>query len=139
MPRSSCENKLLPALRELARARSIVRRAELAEVVKTGRTHLMDAMPVTLGTGNRRLALADRQQHRASESGSGRACTALAQGGTAVGTGINAHPRFGECFASKLARSRPGLASTASQDYFEALELPGHGRRAVRPTASRLP
>ena len=112
------EQKLLPALRELHAALDR-KAAELAEVVKTGRTHLMDAMPVTLGQeiGGWRSQIGSNIARL--ESGRAR-LLALAQGGTAVGTGINAHPRFGECFASKLARST-GLAFTASQDYFEAL------------------
>jgi fumarate hydratase class II len=112
------EQKLLPALRELHAALDR-KAAELAEVVKTGRTHLMDAMPVTLGQelGGWRSQIGSNIARL--ESGRAR-LLALAQGGTAVGTGINAHPGFGERFASKLARST-GLAFTASQDYFEAL------------------
>src|SRR5205085_675863 len=82
--------ELTPALAHLAGALG-GRERELARIVKTGRTHLMDAMPVTLGqelSGWRAqiengLARLESVQPRLS---------ALAQGGTAVGTGINAHP-----------------------------------------------
>jgi len=91
---------LLPALRGLAQ--TIERRErELAQVVKTGRTHLMDAMPVTLAQElsgwrtqiERGAARLEAVQPR---------LLALAQGGTAVGTGINAHPQFGATFCVEL-------------------------------------
>ncbi len=112
------EHKLLPALRHLHA--TLDRKAvELADVVKTGRTHLMDAMPVTLGQelGGWRSQIGNDIARL--ESGKSR-LLALAQGGTAVGTGINAHPKFGQRFAAKLAQGT-GLAFTASRDYFEAL------------------
>jgi fumarate hydratase class II len=112
------EQKLLPALKVLES--TIDQRArELADVVKTGRTHLMDAMPVTLGQelGGWRTqisnAIARLQSTRPR-------LLSLAQGGTAVGTGINAHPEFGRRFAARLAATT-GLAFSPSRDYFEAL------------------
>ena len=112
------EEQLLPALRHLHA--TLDRKArELAQVVKTGRTHLMDAMPVTLGQ-----ELGGWRTQIANDIARLEACRtrlfALAQGGTAVGTGINAHPKFGALFARKLAQST-GLAFTASSDYFESL------------------
>jgi fumarate hydratase class II len=110
--------QLLPALGELAL--TIGRREqELDQVVKTGRTHLMDAMPVTLGQelsgwrtqierGAARLAAVEPR------------LLALAQGGTAVGTGINAHPQFGACFCSELT-ALTGIAFVPNANYFEAL------------------
>ncbi len=94
---------LFPALERL-RTVLDARAAEFADVVKTGRTHLMDAMPITLAQelhGWRaqidndiaRLQSAATRLHR------------LAQGGTAVGTGINARPGFGSVFARALAAS----------------------------------
>jgi fumarate hydratase, class II len=79
----------------------------------------MDAMPVTLGQelGGWRSQIGNDIARL--ESAKSR-LLALAQGGTAVGTGINAHPKFGQRFAAKLAQST-GLAFTASRDYFEAL------------------
>ena len=87
------QGQLLPALRTLTV--TLEKKAdEVRHVVKTGRTHLMDAMPVTLGQeldGWR--AQIDNGIARLSDSML--RLKALAQGGTAVGTGINAHPKFG--------------------------------------------
>ncbi|MGH6959107.1 MAG: lyase family protein, partial [Dongiaceae bacterium] len=110
--------KLIPMLGHLA-AVIAKKGATLRYMTKTGRTHLMDAMPVRfdqelggwaqqIGNGVERLkACQPRIQ-------------ALAQGGTAVGTGINAHPEFGAKCAAKLAE-RTGVAFTASPNYFESL------------------
>ncbi len=89
----SIHKQLLPALRHLALALQ-KKSEECSSVVKTGRTHLMDAMPVTLGQeldGWR--AQVEHGIDRLNDT-MARLC-ALAQGGTAVGTGINAHPQFG--------------------------------------------
>lgn len=112
------EQKLLPALKHLAA--TIDRRArELAQVVKTGRTHLMDAMPVTLGQelGGWRTQI---ENVIARLESTRPRLLALAQGGTAVGTGINAHPEFGRHFAARLAAAT-GLGFKPSRDYFESL------------------
>src|SRR3984957_903399 len=109
---------LLPALRHLSAV--LERRAsELEEVVKTGRTHLMDAMPITLAQelGGWRAQI---------DKGCARLVSvlprllALAQGGTAVGTGINARENFGSVFARHLAASTQ-LKFVPSHNYFEAL------------------
>jgi len=112
------EQKLLPALKHLAD--TIDRRArELAQVVKTGRTHLMDAMPVTLGQelGGWRTQIENAIARLESTRPR---LLALAQGGTAVGTGINAHPEFGRRFAARLAAAT-GLGFKPNRDYFESL------------------
>jgi fumarate hydratase class II len=112
------EQRLLPALRVLQS--TIDRRArELADVVKTGRTHLMDAMPITLGQelGGWRTQI---ENAIARLEGTRPRLLALAQGGTAVGTGINAHPEFSRRFAAKLAATT-GLGFVPSRDYFESL------------------
>jgi fumarate hydratase class II len=109
---------LLPALERL---RTVLgrRAAELGDAVKTGRTHLMDAMPITLAqelggwqaqidAAAARLTSVTPRLHR------------LAQGGTAVGTGINARPQFGAAFARCLAAAT-GLDFRPSDNYFEAL------------------
>jgi fumarate hydratase, class II len=110
--------ELVPALEHLRDVLRIKER-EVGPIVKTGRTHLMDAMPVTLGQ--------ELSGWRAQiESGLARLAAveprllALAQGGTAVGTGINAHPDFGTCFCEELA-TLTGLAFTPAPNYFEAL------------------
>jgi fumarate hydratase class II len=89
------------------------------EIVKTGRTHLMDAMPVTFaqelgGWAAQIRGGVDRVQSTMPR------LTALAQGGTAVGTGINAHPDFGARFAEALS-SMSGVNFTPNDDYFESL------------------
>jgi fumarate hydratase class II len=110
--------QLQPALGHLAQALR-KKEQEIGAVVKTGRTHLMDAMPVTLG----QELSAWRTQ---VENGSARLASveprllALAQGGTAVGTGINAHPDFGAAVAKDLAR-RTGIAFVPSRNYFESM------------------
>src|SRR5271169_1570667 len=112
------DEQLRPAL---TRLRQVLRdrATELADVVKTGRTHLMDAMPITLG----QELSAWHAQMAAAESrlaGVIPRLLAVAQGGTAVGTGINARPEFGAVFARHLAE-RTGLAFRPSDNCFEAL------------------
>ncbi len=95
------------------------RERQLAQVVKTGRTHLMDAMPVTLGqelSGWRTQLENGQARLKAVEP----RLLALAQGGTAVGTGINAHPQFGSVFCAELA-AITGIAFVPSRNYFESL------------------
>ena len=110
--------QLLPALDHLASTIE-ARGEELRDVVKTGRTHLMDAMPLTLGqelsgwAAQVRLGI-ERIQAVWPH------LTALAQGGTAIGTGINAHPRFGAGFASHLSASC-GIDFSIKANLFEGL------------------
>jgi fumarate hydratase class II len=112
------QRQLLPALEHLASV--IERRAgELADTPKTGRTHLMDAMPVTFGQELDGWA-AQIRSGMARVEGALPRVSRLAQGGTAVGTGINAHPEFGARFARKLA-DRTGCAFEPNGSYFESL------------------
>jgi len=110
--------RLLPALEHLSLA--LQRRIEsLGATVKTGRTHLMDAMPLTLA---QELSGWRTQIDHGGARLRGvlpRLC-ALAQGGTAVGTGINTPPQFAAAFAAHL-RARTGIAFEPSSNYFEAL------------------
>ncbi|MEF2483049.1 class II fumarate hydratase [Vibrio mimicus] len=96
------EQKLIPALAHLSQALA-AKQSELADVVKTGRTHLMDAMPVTfaqeLGGWKSQIDHAMQGIEHALSP-----VRALAQGGTAVGTGINADPRFSRIFADNLSQ-----------------------------------
>ena len=112
------KEKLLPALKYLAEAIE-AKSKETAKVLKTGRTHLMDAMPVTLGQELSGWAQQVRNGMARIEATAPR-LNALAQGGTAVGTGINAHPEFGQRIAAELAK-RTGIAFKASPNYFESL------------------
>jgi fumarate hydratase class II len=111
-------HRLVPALRRLRDALA-AKATEFADIVKIGRTHLQDAVPLTLGQEFRAYA------HQV-ELGIERveACLPrlypLAQGGTAVGTGLNAKPGFAERFAAEAARLT-GLPFTSAADKFEAL------------------
>jgi fumarate hydratase class II len=110
--------RLLPALVHLTGA--IERKARgLRAVAKTGRTHLMDAMPLTFAQEMSGWAQQIRNGIARIRATLPRV-QALAQGGTAVGTGINAHPRFGREFAKALSR-RTGIRFTTSPNYFESL------------------
>jgi fumarate hydratase, class II len=114
----SVRRDLVPALEHL---RDVLRakEREVGSIVKTGRTHLMDAMPVTLGqelSGWRTQIERGIERLGAVEP----RLLALAQGGTAVGTGINAHPEFGSRFCEELA-SLTSLAFAPARNYFEAL------------------
>ncbi len=111
-------NQLLPALRHLSAA--LEKKAEeVGHIVKTGRTHLMDAMPVTVGQElDTWRSQIDHAEERLLDT-MARLC-ALAQGGTAVGTGINAHPRFGEKVAVLLSE-HAGVAFTSADSKFEGL------------------
>ncbi len=111
-------HKLRPALQHLANTIEI-RADELKNVIKTGRTHLMDAMPVSLG--QELTTWKDQiEQALARIDASLPRLYALAQGGTAVGTGINAHPEFGSMVARELA-SETKLPFTSMDNYFTGL------------------
>ncbi|WP_341938809.1 class II fumarate hydratase [Marinimicrobium sp. C2-29] len=109
--------QLLPALRHL-RTTLETRAGELDQVVKTGRTHLMDAMPVTLGQSLRGWANQIESNEQRLHQALDQLC-ALAQGGTAVGTGINAHPEFAARFTRQLTENL-GLVFTPAENFFAA-------------------
>lgn len=109
---------LLPALEKFAQ--TIERKAEEnKKLVKTGRTHLMDAMPVTvaqeLGGWARQI-----RNGRARIEGAMPRLLELAQGGTAVGTGINSPAGFAKAFCAHIKR-RTKLEFRPKPDFFEAL------------------
>ena len=104
----------LAALESALRAKA----TEFADVVKAGRTHLMDAVPVTLGqefAGYARQVALGRQ--RVAEAARGAA--ELPLGGTAAGTGINAHPEFAPRVITALSEQL-GLDLREAEDHFEA-------------------
>jgi fumarate hydratase class II len=112
------EQHLLPALAYLS---AIISRriGDIGDIVKTGRTHLMDAMPVTFGqemSGWRTQI--DHGSARIMESRM--RLQAIALGGTAVGTGVNAHPRFA-LRASRYLSVKSSLELKPSTNYFEAM------------------
>jgi len=109
---------LLPALEHLAN--TLIKRAkELRKVVKTGRTHLMDAMPLTFGQELNGWATQIQQSIESIHESLPRLQT-LALGGTAVGTGINAHPEFGKRVAKELTK-KTKIAFTSHHNYFTGL------------------
>ena len=126
---------LLPALDHLAT--TIERRAlRLDGVVKTGRTHLMDAMPLRLGQELGGWA-AQVRSSSARIRGTLPRLQALALGGSAVGTGINAHPRFGRQVAGRLSRMT-GVPFVSGANHFQdlscmdtAVEMSGQIRTAA--------
>jgi len=110
-------NELLPSLTTLAE--SLERKAqEFEDVVKSGRTHLMDAVPVTLGQEFGGYAAQARQgiaRVRATLERVGQ----IPLGGTAAGTGLNTHPEFAERVRMRLSQET-GLAILPPADPFEA-------------------
>ncbi len=112
------QERLLPALSHLHAALDAKAKA-FADIVKIGRTHLQDATPVSLGqefSGYAAQVALGGARIAATLPG----VLALAQGGTAVGTGLNAHPEFAERFAAKVAELT-GLPFTSAENKFEAL------------------
>jgi fumarate hydratase class II len=110
-------NRLLPALAALEQ--SLQAKADaFADIVKSGRTHLMDAVPVTLGQEFAGYAAQIRLGQRRIEN----ALPQVAQiplGGTATGTGLNTHPEFAERVRAKLSEAT-GLRISPPEDPFEA-------------------
>ncbi|MDD5271676.1 MAG: class II fumarate hydratase, partial [Methylovulum sp.] len=113
-----CQQALLPSLAYLAEVIG-QKAASLDHVTKTGRTHLMDAMPVRMSQELGGWALQIRNASDRLEATLPRVYK-LAQGGTAVGTGINADPRFAEQFAQVLS-AETGLPFTPNESFFEGL------------------
>lgn len=109
---------LQPALAHLADTIG-ARAAEFAEVPVTGRTHLMDAVPLTLGQALGAWETQMRLGRRRVAATLERVCE-LPIGGTAVGTGLNAHPDFGARVIARLAEVT-GLPLRPKEDRFEGL------------------
>ncbi len=110
--------QLVPALDHLI-ATLAQRAAELEDVVKTGRTHLMDAMPVRMGQELGGWAAQMRSGRERIDASLPR-LSALALGGSAVGTGINAHEEFGPRVAAILAELT-GIPFVSGSDHFQDL------------------
>lgn len=113
-----CHRQLLPALTHLAE--TIEKKADTCQdYTKTGRTHLMDAMPMTLAQELGAWGLQIRNAIARIQSTLPR-IQKLAQGGTAVGTGINAHPEFSVKFAQTMSAATD-IAFTPNDSFFESL------------------
>jgi fumarate hydratase, class II len=108
---------LLPALDGLAAALE-AQAAEFADVVKSGRTHWMDAVPVTLGQEFGGYA-AQVREGKARVSATLERLGKIPLGGTAVGTGLNTHPEFAERVRARLSADS-GLTISAPADPFES-------------------
>jgi len=132
---SQSSNDVFPSAIHLAAARSIVtdlvpalrhlkaslqgKADEFVDVVKSGRTHLMDATPVTLGQEFSGYAAQVRYGIERLESSLPRVAE-LPLGGTAVGTGINTPPEFAARVIARLVEETGGLPLTEARNHFEA-------------------
>ncbi len=113
---------LLPSVRELRDALH-AKAGEFSGIIKIGRTHLQDATPVTLGQEfSGYVAMLDADIVRITESLPG--MESLAIGGTAVGTGLNSHPKFGETAAAHIA-AITGYPFLSAPNKFMALSSHG--------------
>ncbi|MCU0293459.1 MAG: class II fumarate hydratase [Thermoanaerobaculaceae bacterium] len=110
--------RLLPALGHLLETLE-ARAQAFRDVIKIGRTHTQDAVPITVGQEIGGWAAQVREGIRRVESVLPALCR-IAQGGTAVGTGLGAHPRFAAAFAAELSRLT-GLPFEPAGDFFEAM------------------
>ena len=108
-------NTLMPALKHLVKAIQ-KKAADVEPYVKTGRTHLMDAMPVKLSQSLNGWA-AQLEQCQSFLKHLQDDVQTLAQGGTAVGTGVNAHPDFSRIFHRKLSNIT-GIDFHAADNFF---------------------
>jgi fumarate hydratase class II len=112
------DRRLRPALERL-RATLGAKATAFADIVMIGRTHLMDATPVTLGQVISGW-VAQLDDADAALEFARRGMLPLALGGTAVGTGLNAHPKFGETVAAAIARET-GVPFVSAPNKFAAL------------------
>jgi fumarate hydratase class II len=126
------KERLLPAVAKL-RAAIEKKSAEFANIVKVGRTHLMDATPLTLGQEMSgwaaQLAFCEKELGRSLDG-----LYELALGGTAVGTGLNTHPKWAESVAKKIA-DLTGTPFRTAPNKFAALA--GHEALAAASGAMR--
>jgi aspartate ammonia-lyase len=111
--------KLFPSLKALEEA--LAEKAKVFDhVLKSGRTHLQDAVPLRLGQEFGGYAVNVRKHLAAIELASN-GCKELGIGGTAAGTGLNAHPRYRELMVKELS-SQLGFKFRVADDYFEAMQ-----------------
>jgi fumarate hydratase class II len=130
-------NALMPALQQL-RHTLAAKAEQFADIVKIGRTHLQDATPLTLGQEFSGY-VAQLDFSKQSIETSLPALLQLAAGGTAVGTGLNAHPEFGERIAAQLTTAT-GLPFQSATNKFAALAahdalVAAHGAMKTLATA----
>src|SRR3989449_11163066 len=111
--------KLLPSLRVLAEALERKTR-EFEDVIKAGRTHLQDAVPIALGQEFSGYASMIRHGIKRAEQARD-ILMELPLGGTAVGTGLNAHPKYAELAIAEINRLS-GLMFRTAENTFEAMQ-----------------
>ncbi len=110
---------LLPSLKNLEDA--FAKKAkEFDHIVKSGRTHLADAVPVRLGQEFGGYA-ANIRKHRQSIEHASESCRELGIGGTAAGTGLNAHPKYREMMVKQLS-VQLSMEFKMAENYFEAMQ-----------------
>src|SRR5205807_9498689 len=112
-------HRLLPSLRVLAEALEKKAR-EFDDVVKAGRTHLQDAVPITLGQEFSGYASMIRHGIKRAEQARD-ILMELPLGGTAVGTGLNAHPKYADLTIAEINRLT-GLIFRKAENTFEAMQ-----------------
>ncbi len=110
--------RLIPALERLAKTLE-AKAKEWDKVVKIGRTHLMDATPIRLGQEFSGYAAAVRFAITRAKSARDALALNMPIGGTAVGTGINAHVKFGRTVCAKLTKAT-GVKFAEAKNHFEA-------------------
>ena len=110
---------LLPALSKLVEAFGR-KSEEFDKIVKSGRTHLTDAVPVRLGQEFGGWATNIRKHIQAIDRAS-EECKELGIGGTATGTGLNAHPKYRELMVKQLS-TQLGFDFRMAEDYFESMQ-----------------
>ncbi|WP_256757603.1 class II fumarate hydratase [Cohnella sp. WQ 127256] len=109
------EDQVLPAIKKLKETLDLMSN-QFANVIKIGRTHLQDATPLTLGQEmSGWVRMLDKTTHMIQESS--KSLRELAIGGTAVGTGINAHPQFGAKVANKISELSGKTFETAHNKF----------------------
>ena len=132
-------DRLVPALKAL-RDTLAAKASAFADIVKIGRTHLQDATPLTLG--QEISGWVSQLDHGiAHVQASLTHLCELALGGTAVGTGLNAHPEFGARVAKELGRMSPGIPFVPARNKFEALAANDalvHAHGALKTLAASL-
>ncbi len=111
--------KFLPVLEALEKD-FLAKGKEFDNIVKSGRTHLIDAVPVRLGQEFTAYGVNVRK-HRQAIAHAAESCKELGIGGTATGTGLNAHPKYRSMMVEQLTK-QTGIQFKMAEDYFESMQ-----------------
>jgi len=131
-------DELIPALQQLHKALE-AKSTEFWPVIKTGRTHLMDATPIRMGQEFKGYAGQVEESMRRARTAVDE-LTSVPLGGTAVGTGLNSHPRYARLTCVRLAKAT-GIAIHETRNHFHAqatLDVPVAAHSALRNIAVSL-